>query len=245
MKFKDKISFITYLTSPEMYGKLTVSMSTESGCPPTFDFYFENRTKELPIKVRNVLHKILYDNFCYISIFDYMFKYISYSYFELVNNNGILEMVNSVYRSNHSFEESQIKSSLRKDLEGTLFKNYTLSIKLSGTYGKYGRKETVEVESFYLAKFDKNGEETEYNDVKDKYKNKVKDSLSSWAAEFSEISSRGEYILDSYEFDIHISYDDKYETDCYFIEESKRELIDLSIIEVEPEDAIEFEVEFN
>lgn len=36
MKFKDNISFITYLTSPDMYGKLAVSMSTESGCPSTF-----------------------------------------------------------------------------------------------------------------------------------------------------------------------------------------------------------------
>jgi hypothetical protein len=40
MKFKDNISFITYLTYPEMHGKVELSMSTESCCPPTFMLKF-------------------------------------------------------------------------------------------------------------------------------------------------------------------------------------------------------------
>jgi hypothetical protein len=234
MKFKDNISFITYLTSPEMYGELTVSMSTESGCPPTFYFYFEDNIKDIPRVVRDTLYNILYDHFFYAEDYSHISDYS----FELVNNNGILEMVNSVYSSNHSFEEDAIKSSIRNDLEETLFKNYTLNIQLSGTYGK---KESINIESFYLGKIDKNGVETEYNDVKDKYKKKLKASLNSWAEYYSEESSGGEYEFDTYELDIHISYDKQYETSCYFSEESKSTLIGLSRLEVDPEDAEELE----
>ena len=239
MKFKDKISFITYLTSPEMYGKLTVSMSTESGCPPTFYFYFEDNIKDIPRVVRDTLHNILYDHFFYADNYSHISDYS----FELVNNNGILEMVNSVYSSNHSFEEDAIKSSIRYYLEDELFERYTLSLRISGEYGKNGKEEVINVDSFYLARFDENDKEIEFLD--ENYKSELLSKIINWAEGESEDSSSGEYEFDTFDIDIHISYDDKYETDCYFIEESKSELIDLSIIEVEPEDAIEFEVEFN
>ena len=238
MKFKDNISFITYLTSPEMYGELTVSMSTESGCPPTFYFYFEDNIKDIPRVVRDTLHNILYDHFFYAD----QYSNLSKSSFELVNNNGILEMVNSVYSSNHSFEEDAIKSSIRYYLEDELFERYTLSLQFSGAYGKKS-KETMNVKSFYLAQFDENDKEIECLD--EIYKSELLSKIINWAEGESEDSSAGEYEFDTFDIDLHISYSEQYETDCYFIEESKSELIDLSILEVDPEDAEEFEISFN
>ncbi len=238
MKFKDNISFITYLTYPEMYGKLAVSMSTESGCPPTFDFYFKNSSKDIPSEVEDKLHNILYDHFFYAEDYSHISDYS----FELVNNNGILEMVNSVYSSNHSFEEDAIKSSIRYYLEDELFERYTLSLQFSGAYGKKS-KETMNVKSFYLAQFDENDKEIECLD--EIYKSELLSKIINWAEGESEDSSAGEYEFDTFDIDLHISYSEQYETDCYFIEESKSELIDLSILEVDPEDAEEFEISFN
>jgi hypothetical protein len=235
MKFKDNISFITYLTSSEMYGKLSVSMSTDSGCPPTFDFYFENSSKDIPSEVEDKLHNILYNNFFYAEDYSHISDYS----FELVNNNGILEMVNSVYSSNHSFEEDAIKSSIRNYLEDELFERYTLSLHFSGTYGK---EETMNVESFYLAQFDENDKEIECLD--ENYKSELLSVIINWAEGFSEDSSSGEYEFDTFDIDLHISYSEQYETSCYFCEESKSELIDLSRLEIDPEDAEEFEVSF-
>ncbi len=238
MKFKDNISFITYLTSPEMYGKLAVSMSTESGCPPTFDFYFKNSSKDIPSEVEDKLHNILYDHFFYAEDYSHISDYS----FELVNNNGILEMVNSVYSSNHSFEEDAIKSSIRNYLEDELFERYTLSLRISGAYGKNGKEEVINVESFYLAQFDENDKEIECLD--EIYKSELLSKIINWAEGFSEDSSAGEYEFDTFDIDLHISYSEQYETSCYFSEESKSTLIDLSRLEVDPEDAVEFEVSF-
>jgi hypothetical protein len=238
MKFKDNISFITYLTSSEMYGKLAVSMSTESGCPPSFDFYFKDNIKDIPRVVKDTLHNILYDHFFYADNYSHISEYS----FELVNNNGILEMVNSVYSSNHSFEEDAIKSSIRYYLEDELFERYTLSLHFSGAYGKNGKEEVINVESFYLARFDENDKEIECLD--EIYKSELLSKIINWAEGESEDSSRGEYEFDTFDLDLHISYSEQYETNCDFIEESKSELIDLSSLEVDPEDAVEFEVEF-
>jgi len=238
MKFKDNISFITYLTSPEMYGELTVSMSTESGCPPSFDFYFEDNIKEIPSDVEDKLHNILYDYFFYAEHYSHISEYS----FELVNNNGILEMVNSEFSSNHSFEEDTIKSSIRYYLEDELFERYTLSLHFSGAYGKNGKEEVFNVKSFYLAQFDENDKEIECLD--ENYKSELLSKIMNWAEGESEDSSGGEYEFDTFDLDLHISYSEQYETSCYFSEESKSELIDLSILEVDPEDAEEFEVKF-
>ena len=238
MKFKDKISFITYLTSPEMYGELTVSMSIESGCPPTFYFYFEDNIKDIPRVVRDTLYNILYDHFFYAEDYSHISDYS----FELVNNNGILEMINSVYSSNHSFEEDAIKSSIRNYLEDELFERYTLSLQFSGAYGKNG-KETMKVKSFYLAQFDENDKEIECLD--ENYKSELLSVIINWAEYYSEVSSAGEYEFDTFEIDLHISYSEQYETSCYFSEESKSTLIGLSSLEVDPEDAEEFEISFD
>lgn len=235
MKFKDNISFITYLTSPEMYGKLAVSMSTESGCPPSFDFYFKNSSKDITSEVEDKLNNILYDHFFYADNYSHISDYS----FELVNNNGILEMVNSVYSSNHSFEEDAIKSSIRNYLEDELFERYTLSLHFSGAYGK---EETMKVKSFYLAQFDENDKEIQCLD--ENYKSELLSVIINWAEGFSEDSSAGEYEFDTFDIDLHISYSEQYETNCYFSEESKSTLIGLSRLEVDPEDAEEFEVSF-
>lgn len=237
MKFKDNISFITYLTSPEMYSKLSVSMSTESGCPPTFDFYFKNSSKDIPSEVEDKLHNILYDHFFYADNYSRISDYS----FELVNNNGILEMVNPVYSSDHSFEEDAIKSSIRYYLEDELFERYTLSLQFSGAYGK-NSKETMNVKSFYLAQFDENDKEIACLD--EIYKSELLSVIINWAEYYSEDSSGGEYEFDTFDIDLHISYSEQYETNCYFSEESKSTLIGLSSLEVDPEDAVEFEVEF-
>jgi hypothetical protein len=238
MKFKDNISFITYLTSPKKYGKLSVSMSTESGCPPSFDFYFKNSSKDIPSEVEDKLHNILYDHFFYAEDNSHISEYS----FELVNNNGILEMVNSEFSSNHSFEEDAIKSSIRYHLEDELFERYTLSLHVSGAYGKNGKEEVINVKSFYLAQFDDNDEEIECLD--EIYKSELLTKIMNWAESESEDSSRGEYEFDSFDLDLHISYSEQYETSCYFIEESKSTLIGLSSLDIDPEDAVEFEVSF-
>jgi len=219
MKFKDKISFLTYLTSPENYGDLTVELRASNGSYGEIVLTFKNAEKELPARLYDKVYSIIDGEFlrspkieCYDNIDDqtYVFSHV----------NGVVNITDGSYYTGHSYEEDEIETQLRELLNDILFDNYSISLSITGTYKGYNKEPTLLVKEFYLGIFDENDNEKDYDDVGDYYKNRILDSLVSWAADFSESSSGGEYEFESYSLQLNeCGHYEDFDSSYYFWEE--------------------------
>lgn len=203
-KFNDRISFLSYLTSPENYGDLTLEYRGSNGSYGEIVLTIQNKDKALPPQVEDELYQMLKFDFLespkienYPNIDDQVYT------FGLVN--GILEIKEGKYYTSHSYEEEEIEEELKEITDSILFENFTLSISISGTYAEYRKEPTLKIENFYLGILDDQGTETTFDDVGDSYKYQLTARLEEWANDFSERSSSSEYTFDSYTLEINDS----------------------------------------
>lgn len=244
MKFKDKISFLTNLTSPENYGDLTVEYEGSMGSYGEIKLWFKNSEKVIPKSIEEKLYEIIdfdflnsdkIENYPNIDSQSYTFSHI----------DGVIDIINGSYSTAHSFEEDEIGTQLKDLLDDILFEDYSISLTITGTYKRYNKEPTLVVENFYLGVFDKNDDETDYDDAGDYYKNQILDRLVAWAVDFSESSSGGEYVFENYSIQLNeCGHYNDFDSDYYFGEVRSSPLLDISVLE-DDEDDISEEIEID
>jgi hypothetical protein len=233
MKFKDKISFLTYLTSPENYGDLTVEYEGSMGSYGEITLKFNNSEKVIPKIISDTLYEIIDFDFLNSDKVESYPNIDSQSY-TFSHNEGVLDIIEGSYSTGHSYEEDEIKAQLKELLDDILFDDYSVSLTITGTYKGYNKEPTLLVEEFYLGIFDENDNETNYDDVGDFYKNRILDSLVEWAVDFSELSSSGEYVFERYSIQLNeCGHYEDFDSSYYFGEENNSPLIDISVLEVD------------
>jgi hypothetical protein len=244
MKFKDKISFLTYLTSPENYGDLTVEYEGSMGSYGEIKLKFNNSEKELHAKLFDKVYHLMHFNFLHSPKIEHYDNIDSQSY-TFSHNEGVLDIIEGSYSTGHSYEEDEIETQLKELLDDILFDDYSVSLTITGTYKGYNKEPTLVVEEFYLGVFDENDNETNYDDVGDYYKNRILDSLVEWAVDFSESSSRGEYEFETFSIQLNeCGHFEDFDSCYYFCEGSGSPLLDISVLEDE-EDEISEEIEID
>lgn len=244
MKFKDKISFLTYITSTENYGDLNVEYEGSMGSYGEIKLWFKNSEKVIPKSIEEKLYEIIDFDFLNSDKIENYPNIDSQSY-TFSNIDGVIDISNGSYSTAHSFEEDEIGTQLKELLDNILFEDYSISLTISGTYAGYNKEPTLVVEDFYLGVFDENDEETNYDDVGDYYKNRILDSLVEWAVDFSESSSSGEYDFENYSIQLNeCGHYEDFDSSYYFGEESNSPLLDLSVLEVD-DDEISEEIEID
>jgi len=228
MDFKDKTSFLSYLTSYENFGPIKIQFhgSVELSIAPI------ETSKTLPENIYDVLYDIIWYNFFDTTdLLGYSNYNISYSEFTLLNNNGELAISDSFYNSSHQSEKDEMIDQIKVLLNELLQRDFTLVIHMHGNYKK---NHNIDVKSYYLFSYDENGTEIEIED--ELLKTKILLSLSSWTKKYSLESSSGEYEFEEFELDFSISSYANHDTWCNFYEESKGELIDISVLRVKMEE---------
>ncbi len=244
MKFKDKISFLTYVTSPENYGDLTVELNAYMGSYGEIVLNFKNSEKELPARLYDKVYSIIDEEFLHSPKIEY-YDNIDYQKYIFSHVDGVVDVTDGHYSTVHSYEEDEIENQLKELLDDILFDDYSVSLSINGTYKGYNKEPTLVVEQFYLGVFDENDNETNYDDVGDYYKNRILDSLVSWAADFSKSSSRGEYEFETYSIQLNeCGHYEDFDSSYYFCEGSGYPLLDISVLEDE-EDEISEEIEID
>lgn len=231
MKFKDKISFLIYLTSNENFGPLNVQFSEQDYGSIDLSIYPVDSSKSIPENIYDKLYDIIWYHFYDTTeLLGHSNNNITNSEFTIQNINGELEMVGSEYSSSHDFEKDIMISQLGELLQDVLKRKYMLAIHMSGTYGA---NKDIKVVSYYLANYDQNEIECEIVDKDGLIKSTVIDSLSRWAKSFSDESSNEEYDFDEFDLDFSISSYSNLDTWCNFYEKSKGELIDIAVLKID------------
>ena len=239
MIFKDKISFLTYLTLDENFGPLNVQFSEQDYGSIDLSIYPVDSSKSLPENIYDTLYDIIWYHFYDTSdLLGYSNLNISNSEFTIQNNNGELEMVSSEYSSSHDFEKEIMIEQLSELLQDVLQREFMLTIHIACSYKSI---KDIKVVSYYLAEYDQSGIEREIEDKEGLIKSALIQSLSSWAKSFSDESSNGEYNFDEFDLDCSISSYPNMDTWCNFYEESKGELLDISVLEIKQEE-VEVEI---
>lgn len=233
-KFKDKISFLLYVTSPENYGKLKIRFSEVDYGAIDLSIYPVDSSKKLPSNIYDTLHDIIWYHFYDTTeLLGHSYLEISESEFILQNNAGELEIVASSFSSSHDFEKEIIIEQLSELLKEVLQREFMLTIHIAGSYKSI---KEIKIVSYYLTDYDQNGIEREIADKDGLIKSSLIQSISSWAKSFSDESSNGEYDFDEFDLDCSISSYPKMDTWCNFYEESKGELLDISVLEIKQEE---------
>ncbi len=176
MKFKDKISFLTYLTSPENYGDLTVEYEGSMGSYGEITLKFNNSEKVIPKIISDTLYGIIDFDFLNSDKVESYPNIDSQSY-TFSHKEGVLDIIEGSYSTGHSYEEDEIETQLKELLDDILFDDYSFSLTITVTYKGYNKEPTLLVKEFYLGIFDENDNEIKYDDVNDYYKNRILDSL--------------------------------------------------------------------
>ena len=119
MKFKDKISFLIYLTSNENFGPLNVQFSEQDYGSIDLSIYPVDSSKSIPENIYDKLYDIIWYHFYDTTeLLGYSNNNITNSEFTIQNNKGELEMILSSFKGSHEYEEyemiSQINSLLLK-----------------------------------------------------------------------------------------------------------------------------------
>ncbi len=230
-KFKDRISFLSYLTSPENYGDLTLEYRGSNGSYGEIVLTFQNKDKVLDPRVEDKLYQMLKFDFLESSKIEIYTNIDSQTYtFGIVN--GALDIKEGSYYTSHSYEEDEIEEELKEITDSILFENYTLTISITGTYAEFRKEPTLKIENFYLGIFDDQGTETTFYDVDNLYKNQLVARLEEWANDFSERSSSSEYTFESYTLEIN-------DSTYYFIENCDYPLHEIEILEVDESETFE------
>ena len=157
------------------------------------------------------------------------------SEFIIQNINGELEMILSSFEGSHEYEEYEMISQIKSLLQTTVEREYFLVMDISGSYNDLSN---AKVKTYYLGQYNEGAEDTAIPDEDGALKVKVIEAIASWAKSFSEESSGGEYEFEEFQLDLSIGSYQNHDTWCHFNEESRGELIDLSVLEINPVEVI-------
>ena len=226
MKFKDKVTFLKYVTSNENYGPIKVQFhgSIELSISSI------ESSKSIPVNIDDALYDIIwYSFFDTTDLLGHSNHNISYSEFTLQNQNGELAMVDSYYNFSHQDDKDEMIEQIKEVLNNVLNREYMLTIHFNR---KYVSGKEIKLKEYYLAYYDDEKIEKEIEDHSGMIKSSLINTLTNWAKDYSDELSKGEYDFDEFELDFSISSYPNMDTWCNFYEESKRELIDLSVLEI-------------
>ncbi|MCZ2489274.1 hypothetical protein [Aquirufa antheringensis] len=230
MIFKDKISFLTYLTSNENFGPLNVQFSEQDYGSIDLSIYPVDSSKSIPENIYDKLYDIIWYHFYDTTeLLGCSNNNITNSEFTIQNNDGELEMILSSFKGSHENEEYEMISQIKSLLLKTVGREYFLVLNI---WGSYDDLKNAKVENYYLGQYNEGAEDTSIPDEDGALKTKVLETITSWAKNFSEESSGGEYEFEEFHLDFSIGSYRNHDTWCRFSEESKGELIDLSILEI-------------
>ena len=233
-KFKDKISFLTYLTSNENYGRIKVQFSEADYGSVDLSIYPLDSSKSLPENIYDTLYDILWYHFYdTIELLGYSNDNISNSEFIIQNINGELEMILSSFEGSHECEEYEMISQIKSLLLATVEREYFLVLDISGSYNDLSN---AKAKTFYLGQYYDGAEDTAIPDDDEALKGKVIEAIVLWAKNFSEESSGGEYEFEEFHLDFSIGSYRNHDTWCHFSEESKGSLIDISVLNIRNEE---------
>ncbi len=230
MKFKDKVTFLKYITSIQNYGPIKVQFhgTVELSISPI------ESSKSIPKNLDDILYDVIwYSFFETTDLLGHSNHNISYSEFTLQNHNEELEMIDSFYNFSHQDDKDEMIVQIKEVLETVLNREYMLTIHFNR---KYDSGKEIKLKEYYLACYDADETEKEIEDHSGNIKSSLIDSLSNWAKNYSDELSKGEYDFDEFELDFSISSYPNMDTWCNFYEESKRELIDLSVLNIKNEE---------
>jgi len=243
MKFKDKISFLTYLTSPENYGDLTVEKTYSLGSYNEMVLTFKNSEKALPARLFDKVYSIIDEEFLHSPKIEF-YDSIDNQTYVFSHVDGVVNVTDGSYSTGHSYEEDEIEAQLKDLLDEIIFQDYIISISISGKYLNYGVTDLV-IEKFYLGVIDEDEEESVFDDIGDIYKNRILKSLVEWVIDFSNSSSHGEYDYESFSLEIdECGKYDNYDNYYSFGEISNYCLHGISVLEDE-EDEVSEEIEID
>lgn len=232
MKFKNKIDFLTYLTSDENYGPLNIQFSEAEYGSIDLSIYPVNSSKSLPENIYDTLYNIIWYHFYDTTdLLGHSNINISNSEFTMQNNNGELEMNISSFKGSHEYEEYEMISQIKSLLLATVEREYFLVLDISGSYNDLSN---AKAKTYYLGQYNEGSEDTAIPDEDEALKGKVIEAIVLWAKIFSEESSGGEYEFEEFHLDLSIGSYQNHDTWCHFNEESKGKLFDLSVLEINP-----------
>lgn len=230
MKFKDKISFLTYLTSNENLGPLNVQFSEQDYGSIDLSIYPVDSSKSIPENIYDKLYDIIWYHFYDTTeLLGHSNNNIINSEFTIQNNDGELEMILSSFKGSHEYEEYEMISQIKSLLLKTVGREYFLVLNI---WGSYDDLKNAKVETYYLGQYNVGAEDTSIPDEDGELKAKVLVTITSWAKNFSEESSGGEYEFEVFHLDFSIGSYQNHDTWCRFNEESRGALIDISILEI-------------
>lgn len=238
-KFKDKISFLSYLTSDEQYGPINISFSLEAYQGMILTIEPADMSKVLSENIYEVLYDIIWYHFYdTIDLLGYSHDDIEDSEFTLQNNNGELEMTSSSFNGSHEYETDEIIAQIKSLMSDIIKTEYFLVLNISGLYEDISQ---INVASYYLGHYNDSGVDTDIPDDNENLKSKIIEAIFNWAKNYSEECSSGEYVFDEFSLDFSLGSYENTDTWCHFYEEGKGALVDLSVLEINPEE-IEIEI---
>ena len=239
MKFKDKISFLSYLTSEEQYGTIHISFSLEDYSGMVLTISTSDTSKVIPENIHKVLYDIIWYHFYdTIDLLGYSNTSIDDSEFTLQNINGELEMTSSSFSGSHEYEKDEMASQIKSLLLEIVKQEYFLVLDISGIYDDISK---LKVQTYYLGQFDQEDVDTDISDVDGNLRSRIIESIVKWAKNYSERCSGGEYTFDEFYLDFSVGSYENSDTWCNFSENSKGSLVDLSVLEINEEE-IEIEL---
>lgn len=234
MKFKDQISFLIYLTSNENFGPLHVQFSEQDYGSIDLSIYPVNSSKSIPEYIYDKLYDIIWYHFYDTTeLLGYSNNNITNSEFTIRNNNGELEMILSSFKGSHEYEEYEMISQIKSLLLKTVGREYFLVLNI---WGSYDVLKNAKVETYYLGQYNEGAEDTSIPDEDGALKVKVLETITSWAKNFSEESSGGECEFEEFHLDFSIGSYSNHDTWCNFLEESKGDLIDISVLNIKKDE---------
>ncbi|MHA8090431.1 hypothetical protein U8593_09030 [Aquirufa antheringensis] len=230
MIFNDKISFLAYLTLNENFGPLNVQFSEQDYGSIDLSIYPVDSSKSIPENIYDKLYDIIWYHFYDTTeLLGHSNNNIINSEFTIQNNDGELEMILSSFKGSHEYEEYEMISQLKSLLLKTVGREYFLVLNI---WGSYDDLKNAKVETYYLGQYIVGAEDTSIPDEDGALKAKVLEVITSWAKNFSEDSSEGEYEFEEFHLDFSIGTYRNHDTWCNFNEESKGSLVDLSVLEI-------------
>lgn len=233
MKFKDKISFLSYVVDPNNYGPIDICFSNlEFGQMELTIQPIENG-KSLPAPFHDTLYDLFWFHFFdTVDLLEFSPNF-DYQSFVLQLNHGELELANGNYSYSHNFENDEIQEELQDLLIDEIGQDYLAIIHISGRYNK---PEQLTINQYSISYFDDEDNEVDLVDEDGAIKNQVISSLITWAKNYSENMTGGEYEFETFDLDFSLSSDPDQDTWCNFNEECEGTIFDISIFEVNPEE---------
>ncbi len=232
MKFKDKISFLTYVVDPVNYGPIDICFSIEEYGQMELSINLIDSEKSLPVSIHDVLHDLFWFHFFdTVDLLEFSPNF-DHQTFVLQLNKGELELSDGNCSCYHSYEEDEMQEELQDLLFEEIGQDYLAIVHISGRYDK---PEQLSIKQYNISYFDDEENEIDLEDENGSLKTRVIDSLIIWAQNYSENITGGEYEFETFDLDFSISSYPNQDTWCHFNEESDETIFDISVFEVNPE----------